>query len=55
MTVHENAPIPGEESEVHQDEEAEERFDDESLAPEPSSHAVARDRRDRLEYPNDQA
>jgi hypothetical protein len=55
MTVHENAPIPGEESEVHQDEEAEERFDDESLAREPSSHAVDGDPDDSLQYPNDQA
>ena len=55
MTVHENAPIPGEESDVHQDVEAEERFDDESLAQEPSSHAVDGDPDDSLQYPNDQA
>jgi len=55
MTVHEDAPIPGEESDVHQDVEAEERFDDESLAQEPSSHAVDGDPDDSLQYPNDQA
>jgi len=43
MTVRENAPIPGNDSEAHQDAEAEERFDDESLAREPSSHAVDAD------------
>ena len=43
MTVRENAPIPGNDSEAHQDAEAEERFDDESLAPNSSSQDLDED------------
>jgi hypothetical protein len=52
MTVYENSPSSQEVAEEHQDEEAEERFDDESLASTPSSTAI---RAASLEYLNEHA